>query len=104
MILKIVAKTEERDFFMYDGVEKISVSPSLPRNNEVKTSVADDVHFFFNEPECSCGPEECCPKCLSCKRVIARTKDDKEFSFIFDTVLYVLNDNGKTVESITANI
>jgi len=36
-------------------------------------------------------------------RLVCRLSDGNEFCVIFDTMAYILNDNGKTIEKLVAN-
>jgi hypothetical protein len=106
MILKIEVHNEERSFYMYDNVEKISLSRPLTLTKECHPgdNHNDDAYLLSKKPECSCdGTSNGCSDCLTAYRVITRNKDGEEFSFVFDTIMYIMNDNGKTIDKIVAN-
>lgn len=102
MILKIIANTKTKDFYMYDNIDKISISkpifiskiegPGLEGN--------DDVYLLFKTPTCVCEGNKRCSSCVIGYRVIAKKKDGTEFSLVFDSTMYIMNDEGKTIEKM----
>ena len=108
MIVKIQRYEKDQDFWMIDGIKKISCSGYLLTRIE-HHRIQDDVsildYYNFNMREkCTCvGEKNECADCPACKRLICRDEDNNEFSILFDTIVYILNDNGKTVEKIVAN-
>lgn len=36
-------------------------------------------------------------------KLVCRMSDDREYIVLFDTIAYILNDNGKTIEKLVAN-
>lgn len=102
MIIKIIRFDEEQNYWMFDDVRKYSLSNRLSKNTELPLPDCDAV-FFDAEVECSCKPAEGCSECKDYHRIICRLGDGSEYTIAFDTIAYVLNDSGKTIEKIVAN-
>ena len=76
-------------------------------NPFLKADVADkdyDVVLFDVDTNCTCDvPDDQCCECGEYLVVICRLIDGSEITIAFDTVAYLLNDNGKTIEKIVSN-
>jgi hypothetical protein len=115
MILKILRynrrpESEDQKYWMFDNVRKYSLS--YPIRIQQNMSYDDkgkrikyDVEFFdMPETNCTCkGDGGECNLCIYYSVIICRMDDGSEYTIAFDTVCYVLNDNGKTIEKIVAN-
>jgi len=115
MILKIERYVENKQWYMLDNIAKIGVS-------NVRKYRANGLSEWGNEygdifildmtmrkeqvTGCNCHGEE--NMCSDCKfmdyiQLICRLNNGDEFAIIFDTICYVMNDNGKTIEKIVVN-
>ena len=107
MIVKIERYEEGQKFWLMDGFEKVSVSSCLISRIEHERNL-DEISIFdyWNSQDESCccsGDSAQCSDCCTCIRLICRNKEGDEVSIVFDTIAYILNDNGKTVEKIVSN-
>ena len=111
MILKILRynrkpkeKNAEQRYWMLDNIRKYSLSTPIKKQQK---TVADDCYdaIFMDIPEtgCTCQENDECVLCSYYNVLICRLDDGSEYSIAFDTVCYVLNDNGKTIEKIVVN-
>lgn len=105
MIVKIERHLGEQNWLLIDNIAKVSCSKQmLYKTKEIIND--DDVVLLDHREEydCKCvGKCVCKIKCIWYYRLICRTKDNDEFSIVFDTVAYLCNDEGKTIEKIVAN-
>ena len=102
MILKIERYSNRQQWWMYDNIRKISVTN--PLNKKELEDVIYDTVIFDIDSDCTCrGPEEACDMCVSYLVATCRLNDGSEVGIAFDTIAYLLNDNGKTIEKIVAN-
>jgi hypothetical protein len=63
-----------------------------------------DAVFLDVEAKCECEPDTAhCSDCVGYYTLICRLTNGDEFSIVFDTVAYICNDDGKTIEKILAN-
>ena len=109
MLVKIMRYNGEQQYWLYDNVSKISVSnrryhSHLPQANDINLAV------FDIDSKCTCGDGEAegvdvtaCSNCVTYFRLILRFSNGDEYSIAFDTIAYILNDEGKTIEKIVAN-
>ena len=102
MIVKIMRYNGEQQYWLYDNVAKVSVSnpryhSNIPKANDV------NVAFFDIISNCTCDEDTACSNCVRYNLLICRFNDGNEYSIAFDTVAYILNDEGRTVEKIVAN-
>jgi hypothetical protein len=93
---------------MIDSIKKISVTWNLPKRGSLFDASDINNLIIFDMPECECEKldsveEGECSNCKSYIQIICRLNDGSEYTISFDTVCYVLNDNGKTIEKIVAN-
>jgi len=103
MILKIERYSNEQRWWIFDSIRKISISKTLTHNGIPEIRQDTEVVIFDIKSECSCGPNDSCSDCVKYYLLTCRLNDGSEFSIAFDTIAYLLNDNGKTIEKIVAN-
>jgi len=109
MILKILRynrkpknENDDQQYWMFDNVRKYSLS--TPIRKQYKTPLNDYNAVFMDlVQDCTCQEGDGCDSCIFYNVLICRLEDGSEYSIAFDTVCYVLNDNGKTIEKIVAN-
>lgn len=114
MILKIERYTKGEQWYMLDNIAKVGVS-KLRKYRTNGLTEWDDKYadiFLLDMPMwkeqvigCNCHGEQACSSCqyIDYIQLICRLNTDVEFAIVFDTICYVLNDNGKTIEKIVAN-
>ncbi len=106
MILKVERHNETQKWWMLDNIAKVSCSALL---HHTKTRIVGekdllhDIMILDHKNICSCAENEGCSDCIECYRLVCRTKEHYEFNVLFDTVAYLCNDEGKTIEKIVAN-
>ena len=102
MILKIQRYDNNQKWWYIDNIRKVSVSEPYkrrPGSFEYIDLVIEDI-----ESDCTCASnQEGCSECVDCLLLICRLDDGSEYSIQFDTLAYLLNDQGKTIEKIVAN-
>ena len=103
MLLKVERYSDNQWYWMYDGIQKISVSTRLPKSGEHCVGIDRIDAVMFDFPNCGCKEIDSCNDCREYMVLICRLKDGSEYSIAFDTVAYLLNDEGKTIEKIVAN-
>lgn len=116
MILKIERYSGGQKWWMLDNIAKISVSEVKKYRANGNNEFMDDIHLldmaYREQPPvtgCNCCGENECETCkfIDYIQLVCRVKEDggkyEEFSIAFDTICYVLNDNGKTIEKIVVN-
>ena len=107
MILKIERYRDNQKWWIYDDIKKISISDKMHHSKlgiDISDGVDMDAVFLDVMPSCECGPNDVrCSSCVAYYVLICRRTDGEEFSIAFDTVAYLLNDDGKTIEKILAN-
>jgi hypothetical protein len=106
MIVKIQRYGSRQKFWMIDNIAKVGVSESLLKSNAVKGLMPSDVEICDVPKKCSCGngPEDmACSKCVSYVDLTCRKADGEEFTITFDTIAYIMNDQGSTIEKVVAN-
>ena len=112
MILKIERYKDDQRWWLVDDVKRISASLRMKYETSAEQVAAmagsPDV-AFLDLKNCNCAPPgDKCDKCVDHKtyrvcKLNCRMKDNSDYSVVFDTVAYILNDNGKTIEKIVAN-
>ena len=108
MIIKIERYDKSSKYWLIDNIKKVNVSINLITRIEHKKNI-DDISILdcwnnTTNEVCSCEDEnEACSNCTTSIRLICRSNDGNEFSILFDTIAYILNDNGKTIEKVVAN-
>lgn len=113
MILKIQRYKEDKAYWLLDGVRKVSVSePMKYRTTKDRANVGLYDAEFLDLLKCTCVETEntgnSCSDCVDhdsyeVRVLICRLENGDEYSILFDTIVYVLNDQGKTIEKIVAN-
>lgn len=102
MILKIERYVgNSGDWWLLDDIRK--VSKTLIREvsfKEVKLSVDADVSIL---DVCDSLKDNSEQQVCDVMKLICRLSNGDEFCVIFDTIAYLLNDTGKTIEKIVAN-
>lgn len=100
MILKI-ERYNDQDWWMLDDIRKISKSHFEQEfskdfeENDYDIFLLDYGHYLN-----SIGKGETARRI---EQLICRISNGNEFSILFDTVAYLCNDEGKTIEKIVAN-
>lgn len=104
MLLKIQRYDSKQSFWLLDDVRKVSVSDSLHPSSGYGLY---DINIFDVIPkkhDCTCdGVNSGCSNCRYFREIICRLNNGEEIIIGFDTIAYILNDNGKTIEKIVAN-
>ena len=106
MILKVERYKDNQDWWLLDNIAKISCSKPLRYSGVCTPSVLgedDNIIILDFDSKCNCRDDEGCSDCVRYHRLVCRTKDNNEFSIVFDTIAYICNDEGKTIEKIVAN-
>lgn len=105
MILKVERYDEKQKWWMLDNIRKVSVSSDIRKQQkDLEATEHDTVIFDMPRTECKCyGKGEGCSECSYYKVLICRLNDGEEYSIAFDTIAYLLNDSGKTIEKIVSN-
>lgn len=109
MILKI-ERYGEQDWWILDDIKKISKATfEQSPDKDFEVGEADIFLLDYINYLKEIGANEYLEGFKAGKmgvngiRLICRTSDGSEFSVMFDTVGYILNDNGKTIEKMVAN-
>ena len=113
MILKIKREIGGQDWWILDDIRKISVSrlkkiecTDINELNDFCNELGHDI-FLLDEMNMVIGKQvgksEGSPESFPYKELIYRTSKGDEFSAIFDTVAYLCNDEGKTIEKISVD-
>ena len=97
MIVKVERYTGRESFILVDNIREIHRANGW---QEVPTRLGD---IIIRDHDESIKNEECRLEkpymiCLDCLK-----NDGSEINIIFDTVAYILNDQGKTIEKVLAN-
>lgn len=106
MILKIERYKNNQDWWLLDNIAKISCSKALHYSSVSTPSLLgedNNIVLLDFDTRCNCREGDACSDCTRYYRLICRTKDNNEFSVVFDTVAYICNDSGKTIEKVVAN-
>lgn len=111
MILKIARYKDKQKWWIYDSIRKISIStPYICDGDYAELPQAHnwDSVFFDVGVRCDCRtngkvPEENCDDCVRYYVLNCRMDNGEEYLIAFDTIAYILNDNGKTIDKIVAN-
>ena len=102
MILKIARYADNQDWWLIDNIRKISISKRYTHSG--METVGSDVIIFDIKTKCNCVSSiGACSDCIPCYMLICRLADGSEYTVEFDTIAYILNDSGKTIEKIVAN-
>jgi len=99
MILKIQRYKEREDWWILDDIRKISKAQFRQSFSQDFDDETDADIFILDYEDHSTSKESG----RDVVRLICRLSNGDEFCVLFDTVAYLLNDNGKTIEKIVAN-
>ena len=101
MILKIARYGDEQDWWILDDIRKISKAQfSQPAAKDFSSEEAD---IFILDYLAYLNTEGAGQDSRDVIKLICRLSDGSEFIVLFDTLAYLLNDNGKTIEKLVAN-
>ena len=114
MILKIERYREDERWWLVDKIDRIASTVRLEtdtvkKRKEALIRLADLT--LFDIPKCDCfwnediGCNFCneIPKDYRICRLRCRLENGDDYTVLFDTIAYILNDNGKTIEKIEVN-
>ena len=93
------------DWWLLDDIIKISKTTFKRNHIDDDVMFNHDIHILdyeniqYNKNTSS----DCEKKNWDTLVLVCRRSNGDEFSIIFDTIAYVLNNNGKTIEKIVAN-
>ena len=112
MIVKIERYGMGHQWWLVDGIKRISASLRMKYETEddrIDVMAGSPDVAFLDLKKCNCSEDsEGCDKCVDhgdyrvC-RLNCRMEDGSDYTIVFDTTVYVLNDQGKTIEKIVAN-
>jgi hypothetical protein len=104
MILKVQRYDEDQEWWILDNIRKISISKEFYHSGVPTVPDGMDMYIFDVRPSCDCdNTNDHCSDCVGYYILICRMEDDSEYAMAFDTLAYLLNDEGKTIEKIVAN-
>ncbi len=107
MILKIEryfgpAEDDPNCWWMLDDIRKIS--HYRYKNHPFNQNFADiDADIFLLDYEEYLKKTEAAQQHRDVIKLVYRVSNGNEFIVLFDTIAYLLNDNGKTIEKLVAN-
>ena len=100
MIIKIERHRENQKYWLLDGISKVSVSEMLSIGEPGGLWSNHDIilydHLVGDESDTKYNP-------TPYQLLICRLENGKEMSIGFDTVCYIMNDSGKTMEKLVVN-
>ena len=102
MIIKIDSYNQEDDYRMYDGIEKY-VLKKKRKSPKYDQLTYHDILILDMEKICDCKEGDECSKCVDYYTMICKKTNGDEVSIVFDTIAYIMNNDGKTIEKIVAN-
>ena len=104
MILKIERYEDRQSWWIFDDIRKISISEPMFHSGAPTVPDGMDAYIFDCKAKCNCAVGgDPCVDCVGYYILICRLNSGEEYSIAFDTVAYLLNDNGKTIEKLVAN-
>ena len=103
MLLKIERYMGGQDWWILDDIRKISKSHFEHRFDKDFSDLEADIFILDYDEHLRAIDVERMPDSRDVVRLICRLSDGNEFCVLFDTLAYILNDNGKTIEKIVAN-
>lgn len=105
MIVKIERHNNEQKWWLIDNIKKISCSKKgFYSTTKTPSDLSNyNIVLLDHNPKCNCSNNEKCKKCISYYILTYRDDEYNEFNIIFDTIAYLCNDDGKTIEKIVAN-
>lgn len=106
MIVKIQRYGGNQRCWLIDNIAKISISESLKKPGIKGDNPEDpfwDVQIWDVPQMCSCDNDSGCQDCVNYIELVCRKADGEEFIISFDTIAYIMNDQGSTIEKVVAN-
>ena len=108
MILKIKRERDYQDWWILDDIRKISVSRRIFqfRNYTEFSDMHHDIILLdnmLNDEDKMMDSSELLSEKFSYIDIICRTTKGDEFCVAFDTLAYLCNDEGKTIEKIVGS-
>ena len=102
MILKIRRFCNDEIWWILDDIRRISISRTLEFGSDIDSRVeskqfVDEINIL--DKFAGIDPKESGP--FPYVRLICKLSNGSEFSVVFDTVAYLCNDSGKTIEKLT---
>jgi len=97
MILKLKRENCDKEWWIFDSIRKISIGKTLERNRRDFDGM--DVNLVIMD-EMNAG-DESPPGDHRMKSLICRLENGDEYTIVFDTIAYLCNDSGQTIEKIT---
>jgi len=102
MILKILRYSQDADWWMFDDIKKVSKTTFCYKSsNEVIEHDYDVFILDTLDKHRNLKPNE--DKEVEVSVLVCRMGDGTELTIAFDTLAYLCNDSGKTIEKIVAN-
>lgn len=101
MLLKIERYTKDQDWWILDDIRKISKAQfKQPFSKDFSDDEANILILDYDNylQEQGAGQDS-----RDVIRLVCRLSNDSEFTILFDTIAYLLNDGGKTIEKLVAN-
>jgi len=90
-----------QNWWLLDDIRKVSkIEFQHPFSQDFNDDEADIFILNYENFLISIGASQDSRKVI---RLVCRLSNGNEFSVLFDTVAYLLNDEGKTIEKIVAN-
>jgi len=100
MILKIERyNKKDQKWVMYDNIRRLSISGYYKQSFGTEPDTCEHDVLIFDIDNKDGGVKSG----VTYRVIRYALKDDSEISIAFDTIAYLLNDNGKTIEKIVAN-
>jgi hypothetical protein len=110
MILKIKREDVSQQWWILDNIAKIGVGHSLRMTRESLEELIKKADYeivlmdnMFKSASFADAKDIIKDDLLNCMVLICRKTDGEEFSVLFDTVAYLCNDEGKTIEKISVD-
>lgn len=100
MILKIERHNENQEYWLFDSIEKISISETHMIGDPDGGWTHYDVMIYDHLTSNKDGDKY---KPTPYRLLICRLDYGKEISIGFDTVCYIMNNTGQTVDKIVVN-
>ncbi len=101
MLLKIERYDEEQDWWILDDIRKISKAQFKQPTS--KDFGDDDADIFILDYMDHININGAGQSHRDVVKLVCRVSNGNEFTVLFDTIAYILNDNGKTIEKLVAN-
>jgi len=105
MILKVErykGKTQNQDWWLLDDIRKISKEEfEEPFGKDFSDTEAEMFIFDYREHLSEFGGG--LPESRKVIKLVCRLADYSEYTIVFDTIAYICNDEGRTIEKVAAN-